>query len=626
MRELIIVILSLVVMAIGYTALMRKRIEVTLPLAVFTSILVLYIFGLAGKLHLGVYAFFLLAAVGFLAGFIKALACKEFKSFVGNIFTIGFFVFVGATIYIYFMTKGRLFSNFDEFTHWGLTVKNFIVFDGFANIKGSTTHGAGYQPGISVFCYLFTALKGKLSECDAIRAMNIYIVTMLLPIFRKVRWRRIFIGLCMIPLIGAIPWLFSFAITPYNTLYADAALAVTFAYLLFEYITHGQNAGNYISLALGSAVLILIKPSSEVFALAILLLVIIDIIAFKRKEFADMWRRKGAGLSFLLYIILSLASYISWKYFTAVNKMLQVFDYIEVTNEKTQDASNVISNFIKAITSTNGNEKLNMPYVWWFLIFICLMLVAVIIVKDKKEKGRVALYGSLLTVGFACFLAALCFMYIFLFIPVESESLASLDRYVCTYLLGTTIFFIYYIIDAVFQRFGGLGNVLILFPIALVLLFAPWGKIDKDMIHYQNKVEKTITKRAKFSKAEKTFKQMDYKKDRVYFIAQNTHGLDYQTAYYLATPVSLSYDYEMGWSLGDPYSVDDIWTLDMSKEEWEKALIDGEYTYVYFYKVDDRFIDRYGDLFEDEKEIEKNTCFKIEKSGKHVLLKKAFAK
>lgn len=626
MKIFVIVILSLIAMSIMYSAFMKKKFEVTLPLSIFTAILIIYIFGLCGHLKMGVYVFLGIAGVGFVVGVLKSIATKEFKLLIKNLFSVGFFIFIGAVIFICYMTNGRLLSKFDEFTHWGLTIKNYMIFDGFANIAGSTTHGAGYQPGISVFCYLFTALKETFSESDALRAMNVYIVAMLLPIFRKISWKRIIIGIIMIPIIFVLPWLFNYAITPYNTLYADAALAVTFAYLLFGYFSNGQSVSNYISMGLASAVLILAKPSSEVFALAIILLVIVDILAFGRKDFKEMLSKKGGWYGFTFYIVISVASYLSWKIFTNVNHMLQVFDYIEVSGEKTQSASSIIHNFINALLSQNGNEKLSIPYVWWIVIFIGLGFFAVILIKDKQDKKRTILYCALLIVGYIGFLASLCFMYIYLFIPAEGASLASMDRYVCTFILGVCIFFVYAIIDGIFQRFDGFGTILVIIPVALILLFAPLSKINTDMITCKQTIKKTQKTRKKYKVAEATFAKMDYKNDRVYFISQNTHGLDYQIAYYLGTPVSLSYDYEMGWSLGKPYDEKDIWTLDMTKEEWEQALIDGDYTYVYLYKTDDQFINRYESLFENKEDISNNTCFKITKNKNHITLEKAFAK
>ncbi len=95
-------------------------------------------------------------------------------------------------------------------------------------------------------------------------------------------------------------------------------------------------------------------------------------------------------------------------------------------------------------------------------------------------------------------------------------------------------------------------------------------------------------------------------------------------SYYLATPVKLSYDYAMGWSLGTPYSDSDVWTIDMTEQEWEKALKDGGYTYVYIYNADKKFRAEYGGLFENSAAISDNTCYKVEMRNGHVLLVRAF--
>ena len=62
----------------------------------------------------------------------------------------------------------------------------------------------------------------------------------------------------------------------------------------------------------------------------------------------------------------------------------------------------------------------------------------------------------------------------------------------------------------------------------------------------------------------------------------------------------------------------------MSKEEWEKALNEGGYTYVYIYNADKQFRSRYGDLFDNPGAISDNTCYKITKQSGHVVLVRAF--
>ena len=50
------------------------------------------------------------------------------------------------------------------------------------------------------------------------------------------------------------------------------------------------------------------------------------------------------------------------------------------------------------------------------------------------------------------------------------------------------------------------------------------------------------------------------------------------------------------WSLGPKYYDTDIWNLDLTKEEFEKKLIDEEFDYVFIAKIDKQFVDIYGSL------------------------------
>ena len=64
------------------------------------------------------------------------------------------------------------------------------------------------------------------------------------------------------------------------------------------------------------------------------------------------------------------------------------------------------------------------------------------------------------------------------------------------------------------------------------------------------------------------------------------------------------------WSLGDKSSENDIWTLNLSVEDWKKQLMD--YEYVVIYSVNDTFIQRYNSLFEDRTTIQPNSIYKVD--------------
>lgn len=624
MRLFILICLTLIAQTFGYSGIFKKRFEECLPLSIFSSILVLYIAGLFAQLRMGVVIAIGISYVLFLIGLTKSLIKKQMKEYLGNIFTVGFVIFLLSLAFIYYMTAGRLLSKFDEFTHWGLTVKNFILFDGYANVAGSTTHGAGYQPGISLFCYYFTALRRYMNECDVLQAMNIFTVSMLLPIYRKITWKRVIFGIFLLPLIYVLPWLFSSAIIPYNTLYVDCAMAVTFGSMLFHYYTHEQSRFLYFGMMLYSFLIILIKPGSEFFALMILCIVILDVLLFKRKEFGEMCKKAGAWLLPVLYVVVSAAAYLSWKIFTAKNQMMQVFDYIEISEENSLSADAILQNFKNALFDMSADGKFKLSYVIWAGILLLIGIFTVFFVKGKKEKGRSIVATILVIIGYAGYTGALLFMYINLFTPYEGANLASMDRYMFTYILGALVFLVFMLVHWIITRFGGFGNVLILIPVAVILIFAPWKKLNADMINCRETISKTMAKRMDYEFVEQLPDKLDAGKDRVYFICQDSNGYEYQVSYYLATPISLSYDYSMGWSLGTPYSDSDVWTLDMTMEEWEKALTDGGYTYVYIYNADKQFRSRYGDLFENPGAISDNTCYKINVKGGHVRLVRAF--
>ncbi|MBO4834516.1 MAG: hypothetical protein J5483_00230 [Lachnospiraceae bacterium] len=624
MRLFILICLTLIAHTIGYSGLFKKKFEECLPLSIFGSILILYVAGLFARLRLGVVVVIGISCILFLAGLTKSLIKKQMKEFVKNVFSVGFVIFLLSLAFIYYMTAGRLLSRFDEFTHWGLTVKNYILFDGFANVEGSTTHGAGYQPGISLFCYLFTALRRYMNECDVLQAMNIYTVAMLLPIFRKITWKRIVIGIFMIPLVYVLPWLFSSSIVPFNTLYVDCAMAVTFGSMLLHYYTHEQEGFNYFGMMLYSAAIILVKPGSEFFALMIFGMVFLDVLLFRRREFGQMCKKHAGWIMPIVYVLVSAASYLSWKFFTAKNQMLQVFDYIEVTEENRVTADTILESFKEALFRNTRNGSFRVSYVLWLAIFAVIAVFIILLAKGRGEKGRLILSSILVILGYIVYAGALLFMYVYLFTDYEGEHLASMDRYMYTYILGALVFFVYLLVYWIITRFGGFGNILILIPVGIVLALAPWKKLTADMITCQDTISKTMAKRMEYEFVEQLPKKLDPEKDRVYFICQDSNGYEYQVSYYLATPVKLSYDYAMGWSLGTPYDEEDVWTLDMTAEEWEKALLDGNYTYVYVYNADKQFRALYGDLFENSSAISDNTCYKIEKKNGHVLLVRAF--
>lgn len=108
--------------------------------------------------------------------------------------------------------------------------------------------------------------------------------------------------------------------------------------------------------------------------------------------------------------------------------------------------------------------------------------------------------------------------------------------------------------------------------------------------------------------------------ERVYVIYQNTDGYDFNLLRFQISPIRTNLLWE--WSLGKPYSETDYFTYNISKETWVKKLIKENYDYVYFAKVDDQFMNKYGSLFIDKsKEELQNSLYKVKKNKNRVIFK-----
>jgi hypothetical protein len=80
---------------------------------------------------------------------------------------------------------------------------------------------------------------------------------------------------------------------------------------------------------------------------------------------------------------------------------------------------------------------------------------------------------------------------------------------------------------------------------------------------------------------------------KVYFVAQNSNGLERVMFYYAMLPYTSSMSW--CWSFGKKYAVGDVWTCDMPM----LPLLKG-YDYLALYRVDKQFWDLYAGLFDVE--------------------------
>ena len=104
----------------------------------------LYVAGMAGQLFMGRNV---VLAVGVGSGLVCLyFLIRENVPFFDRVLTPGFAAFVLITLFFWWNSEGRVFMQWDDFSHWGLGVRNMHFFGKLGNVAEATTKFKDYPP------------------------------------------------------------------------------------------------------------------------------------------------------------------------------------------------------------------------------------------------------------------------------------------------------------------------------------------------------------------------------------------------------------------------------------------------------------------------------------------------
>lgn len=617
--------------------LMKYRFEQTISITCFAMIVTLYLFGLAGIMSIGVYVVVAasIGALGFcMWGLIKGFIKKEF--FLNNVFTPGFAVFCFFFAFVCYVHRGRMLIEWDEFSHWGRAVKNMYIFDAFGNHPDATTMFPGYPPATALFQYFWMKIYGYI-EPNFFRSMNILYFSLVLPVFKNIGWKNI----KMVPFIMIIIFIIPIYLYSgfYNEIYVDAILGILVAYILFVYFTEKSfNISFFINLTLALFVLSLVKASG--FGLAIIgaLIITFDLI-IRTRNFAkanrqignktfkyrinNMLASKSVRISATAFFVPVISNY-SWSIYRHFTDT--VFAWRTVSNINTSAIIELlkresdpyryetIKNFIIAFFSNSipvGNTSFT--YSQWAL----LITVVVLFWRSKSKelfgnKLRSCLLGLL--IGGVMYTASLAILYTFTFSEYEAIRLASFSRYINTYLLAViclfSCIFVYYENENDKPQKRGKPIKKTAVYLSILLFFFNFNPV-LDLL-----ATPSMGQRSEITISRISLLPLNYKTDNIYYIFQNSTGYQKYVAEYEMTPIRVN----GSWSIGTPYYDGDIWTKNISCNEWLEIL-KSSFTYVYLEYIDEQFTEEFGAAFEHIEQIQSQSLYRVEVINENVILK-----
>ena len=598
----------------------QRRFEEVLPVTMAGLILLIFLFGVAGFLAVGVYAVLLAAALLYAGGIFLIVRRKNAREFLRNLVTPGLLIFGVSFFLLIYVNRGRLATFFDEFSHWVDIVKVMTLLDDFGTNPASMSSFPSYPPAGSIFSYflqklaILTGFQQNFTEWLVFTTANLFLIIPMFPFLRSFGWKQLFKAiltagaLFLCPLI-LLPYFYEFA-------GGDAPLSVLLGCGMALLITaRQQDLFHTLQISLYCALLVLCKDVGLL--LSVFLAVLFCIRFLLEKKSPEGWG-KSRWLTLgqaLLPLAALLVCSLLWRLELALSQVpmrfreptdLGVLLNLLLGRDPTY-RQEVLHTFGRGFLLDRGIHLAHTGGTTSFLVIFCIETTVLYlgIRLWNKTHGQAAGKNIWITWSFlgltGLYTLGLIISYLFQFSQVEALALSSFERYLCIPAVAGVI-----AAAAIYLSAGDTRNTCLisLAVLTAVLFLTPmepvWNLVSRDL------VDNSRGERAPYTELNEKIDDSLAEPSRIYLICQESDSYDYYVEKYSLRPHVLS----KAFSLGEPFYEGDIWTASVSPDQWQQDLVEN-YDYVAILRANDYFREHFSCLFRDPSAIADNSLFLV---------------
>lgn len=615
MKQMTVLLPLLVIFGINIlvSSQFKKKFGKCLPLTLIIMSLVMYGGGFLENFLFSKILIILLSCVGYCIFVKKVLSDREFLK--QYIFTNGFYATVILYIIVTMMNHNVIFTAWDEYSHWGVMVKEMLRNNNFY----STTESAlsvhkDYPPIIPLFETLWCNLRFAYKESYCITSLQFLTLSFFIPAIEKSKKSILF----------SIVASFLVFLSCYNsslgyqfvTIYTDCILGMTIAYLLYSvYIFDINDHFHLFNLSLSLSFLMLIKQMGIAFYVLTLFYLICKALIKKdvvKKKFVN---KKIVIKYFICFMIPLLLSKL-WNIYINQFDITKQFDLSEISfsafisiingSWHVQWQVDAFHNYIDALFHRNIiHFPLELSYFSLIIIIICFLTGLLIIKKEKILE--IVLIDATIIVGAIGYAFSMLLLYVFNFGPAEGPSLASFERYLGTYTYAIALLFVMIFIGYISYKEN--RNKSICATCIIILLVGVSTNYDYVKMHAPNKEMPVLP----FSNDSNIILNNTTEKDKIFILAQGSSGEVPWYIHYQILPREVDLGY---FSIGTPNMGG--YRQDISEKEFKKII--KKYDYLYVYSIDDYFNENYTDVFVNLDKLEPQKLYKISIVNKQIEL------
>lgn len=510
--------------------------------------------------------------------------------------------------------RGKLFTDSDEFSHWGDVVKVMVQTGDFGSDPASGSLFKSYPPGISLFQYLFERIGYLISgieftEWYCYYALDILYVAVVLPVLRHLSYMNIYgIAVVIMAMVG-LPYVYfepSFV-----TLYVELLLAFMFGGMLLDLLWNDEKDIFFdIRYLLALSFMVLAKDSGLLFSI-LLGIAYVSVKGVKLKT--CLCTLTAVMLPKLLWSIDNSINHVA-KSFGNSFDMVSLFNVL--IGKETGYRREVMQGFGEELLYNYIHLGDFGLYASYLVVAIVLIVLSVIVVnfaykKCKVDKRKTFIVGITAVFSFVIYMSGLMITYMYKFSVEEALELTSFYRYVVIVYLGLSLFVVFGFV--LFIERARLNKIICnLVLIAVLVVIVPVS--DVRILWSGAHIGASRTLRSEIQEYIDLSNDLIEDNSKVWFIYENASDSEARLAYKFGIrpsmvdgDASIRVNEEEG---SEVYSAD----------EWMNELIDKGYDYVAPYYIDEQFIEDYGCLFENTEDIGDGRIYRVDKAGRKLVL------
>lgn len=615
------------------------RFEEAAAPALASSIGILYLAGLMEHLEGGITFLYILSLSALM---ISICLYNSRKVNWKTLLSPGFFVFMIMIPLILIYNNHMYRTAWDEYSHWGLAVKDMFYYGSFAKHAGTTVMLPWYPPFITLFQYFLEYQNGIFSENLLYVAFQLVLLCFSLPIFREVTWKRLKYLLPAMIILLFVPVIFFPKI--FSSIYVDPLLAVFMAYTLFCYYTVPHSLFRFLRITAGLFALTLTKEMGAPIAGLLVIIFFLDTLYQKRRLLSR------SLLSPCTLMLVVFACFFSWRIYLAVPAP-SFSDMEAVLAVPTTTANFTLRNILDLFTGNApswrylciryfievifSRQTYSFGVIGLSILDICfLLLLAALLLPHTRTFHQDKRLSSLCVFGVLCavpYLGFLLFTYLFAFSTEEALMLHSYYRYAGSYIGGLALAFACYTFFCILKQEETTSHdtgkitpwkTCLSFTLVLCIITPAENFVIKDI--YMESISDSLYG---CDEASVTLRSFADRSEHIYLVCNN-NGFRYYAFRNALSPLCTqngAWDlYSSRESLLECYQNYPDLNYDsatiLSSDDWAREL-STQYEYVFLLHPNEMFGQMYGELFEDPSTLGDGTFYKVmpSENGRSIL-------